>query len=127
MKLAMLSNANLNTQEQYARRFFGNIPNRPTKLPFIDPIYRKPLKNNYRLMKVKTIRDIHQLTLEFPTILLTEYLEAKPADIVGSANLSADFVDFACLSADWLRGKGVASLKVKRRKIGSWVVQRWWV
>ena len=84
MKLAILSNLPLGEQEKVARAMFGDIPNRPVKLPFIDPEFRKPLNGKYRLLKVKTIKDTRTLSLEFPTIRLYDYQDSKPASIVGS-------------------------------------------
>ena len=84
MKLAMLSKFSLRVQEEIVKKYFGDIPDHPTEMPPIDPDYRKPLKNQYRLMKIKAIKDIRSLTLEFPTIRLYDYLDSKPADIVGS-------------------------------------------
>ena len=82
MKLAMLSNLSLRAQEELAVKYFSDIPDHPMEMPPIDPSYRKPLKGQYRLMKIKTIRDIQNLTLTFPTIRLYDHLDSKPANIV---------------------------------------------
>jgi insulysin len=84
MRLAMLSKFSLRVQEEIARKYFGDIPDRPVTMPPISPDYRKPLKDRYRLLKVKTIKDRRVLTLTFPTIRLHDYLDSKPAAIVGS-------------------------------------------
>lgn len=84
MKLAMLSKFSLRVQEEIARKYFGDIPDRRVAMPPISPDYRKPLKDRYRLLKVKTIKDRRILTLTFPTIRLHDHLESKPEAIVGS-------------------------------------------
>ena len=82
MKLAMLSNLSIRVQEELAEKYFSDIPDHPVEMPPIDPNYRKPLKGQYRLMQAKTISDIQNLTLTFPTIRLYDHLGSKPADIV---------------------------------------------
>ncbi|MCH8054781.1 MAG: insulinase family protein, partial [Deltaproteobacteria bacterium] len=84
MKLAMLSKFSLEVQEEIAEKYFGDIPDRRVTMPPISPDYRKPLKDRYRLLKVKTIKDRRILTLTFPTIRLHDHLESKPEAIVGS-------------------------------------------
>ncbi len=84
MKLAVLSNLSLAEQENLVRKSFSKIPNRPVKLPEIDPVFRKPLKDKYRLLKIKTIKDTRSLSLEFPTIRLFDLKESRPGNIVGS-------------------------------------------
>ena len=84
MRLAMLSNLSLSEQEHLARQYFGDIPDHSVKKPFIDPVYRKPLKGKYRFIKIKTIKDNRSLGLEFPTIRLQDHLDSKPASVVAS-------------------------------------------
>jgi insulysin len=84
MKLAMISNRSLAEQEDLARKYFSDIPDHKVELPPIDPDYRKPLKGKYRLLKIKAVKDIHALTLDFPTIRLHDHLDSKPASVVGS-------------------------------------------
>ncbi|MCZ6626248.1 MAG: insulinase family protein [Deltaproteobacteria bacterium] len=84
MKLVMLSKFSLREQEEIAEKYFGDIPDRRVTMPPISPDYRKPLKDRYRLLKVKTIKDRRILTLTFPTIRLHDHLESKPEAIVGS-------------------------------------------
>ncbi|MCH2391897.1 MAG: insulinase family protein, partial [Nitrospinales bacterium] len=45
---------------------------------------RKPLKNQFRLLKIKTIKDIRSLEVDFPTIRLNDYQNSKPAGIISS-------------------------------------------
>ncbi|QPJ65695.1 MAG: peptidase M16 [Candidatus Nitrohelix vancouverensis] len=84
MRLALISNIPLPQQESLARKYFEGIEDRPVVLPEVSPDYRKPLKDKYRLLKVKSIKDLRSLSVEFPTIRLSEHLESKPASIVGS-------------------------------------------
>ncbi len=84
MKLVMLSSQSLSEQSMLAREYFGVIPDRAVRLPDIDPDYRDPLAHKYRLLKIKTIKDVRSLSIEFPTIHLKEHLASKPATLVGS-------------------------------------------
>jgi len=84
MKVAMLSSLPLATQEELVRKYFEGIPSHPVKLPSIDPNFRKPLKDKYRLLKIKMIKDVRSMEIEFPTIHLNDYLDSKPASIVAS-------------------------------------------
>lgn len=82
MRLAVLSNKPLKEQAQLIRKYFEAIPSYPVQLPAIDPQFRKPLKDKYRLLKIKTIKDIRQINLSFPTIRLADHLDSKPAGII---------------------------------------------
>jgi insulysin len=84
MKLAMISNLSLDKQEKAVRKYFSGIPNHPVKMPEIDPDFRRPLKNKYRLLKIKMIKDVRSLEIEFPTIRLADHQGSKPASILGS-------------------------------------------
>ncbi|MFQ5449095.1 MAG: insulinase family protein [Nitrospinaceae bacterium] len=84
MKLAILANLPLKEQADLARKYFAGIPNHPVQLPPIDPNFRKPLKDQYRLLKIKMIKDIRSLEVEFPTIRLVDHQASKPASIIGS-------------------------------------------
>ena len=84
MKLAMLSNMPLELMVKAARDNFSEIPDHEVKHPEISADYRKPLNGNYRLLKVKTIKDVRSLSIDFPTIRLVDFKDSKPASIVGS-------------------------------------------
>lgn len=84
MKLAMISKLSLDQQEKAVRKFFSGIPNHPVKLPEIDPNFRRPLKDKYRLLKIKMIKDVRSMEIEFPTIRLIDHQDSKPASIIGS-------------------------------------------
>jgi len=84
MKLALISNAPLEIMTEKANKYFSVIKDRPVKLPEVPAEFRKPLKNEYRLLKIKTIKDVRSLEIDFPTIRLLNYKESKPASIVGS-------------------------------------------
>ena len=82
MKLTVLSKLSLREQAELVKKLFLPIKNHPVALPKIDPNYRKPLKDKFRLLKIKTIKDVRALKLEFPTIRLKDHLDSKPASIV---------------------------------------------
>ncbi len=84
MRLAILSKLSLDQLEKLAKTYFSPIQDFPVKKDPISSDYRKPLKDKYRLLKIKTIKDIRSLTLNFPTIHLHNHLKSKPASIVGS-------------------------------------------
>ncbi|HIE79140.1 MAG TPA: peptidase M16, partial [Nitrospinaceae bacterium] len=67
-----------------AKIYFSDISDRPVKVPAISPEFRKPLKGQYRLLKIKTIKDVRSLEIDFPTIRLKDHQASKPASIVGS-------------------------------------------
>lgn len=84
MKLAIISNMRLKGLAKVAKKYFSDIPNRLIQKPVIPSDFRKPLKDKFRLLKIKTIKDIRSLEIDFPTIRLIDYKESKPASIVGS-------------------------------------------
>ena len=84
MKLAIISNMGLEGLTEVAKKYFSDIPNLSVQKPVITPDFRKPLKDKFRLLKIKTIKDIRSLEIDFPTIRLADYKESKPASIVGS-------------------------------------------
>ncbi len=84
MKLAMISNLSLDSQEKAVRKYFSGIPSHPVNMPVIDPNFRRPLKDKYRLLKIKMIKDVRSMEIEFPTIRLNDHQVSKPASILGS-------------------------------------------
>ena len=56
MKLALLSRVSLREQQEMVEKYFSSILNHRKDLPVIDPDYRKPLKDQYRFLKIKTRR-----------------------------------------------------------------------
>ena len=84
MKLAMISNAPLEILVAKARKYFSNIESRPVKVPEISSEFRKSLKGEYRLLTIKTIKDVRSLEIDFPTIRLIDHKANKPASVVGS-------------------------------------------
>ncbi|MEK9629071.1 MAG: insulinase family protein [Nitrospinota bacterium] len=84
MKLAMISNSPLGTMEAKAKKYFAEIKDRPFTVPEVSPDFRKPLKNKYRLLKIKTIKDVRSMEIDFPTIRLMDHKASKPAAVVGS-------------------------------------------
>jgi insulysin len=84
MKLAMISNAPLEILVAKAQKYFSSIENRSVKVPEVSSEFRKPLNNEYRLLTIKTIKDIRSLEIDFPTIRLLDHKASKPASVVGS-------------------------------------------
>ncbi len=84
MKLALISSMPMEILSGVAQKYFSGIPNRPVKVPKLSPEFRKPLKGQYRLLTIKTIKDVRSLEIDFPTIRLKNYQASKPASIVGS-------------------------------------------
>ena len=84
MKLALISNMPMEVLSNAAKLYFLDIPNRTVKTPVISSVYRKPLKDHYRFLQIKTIKDIRTLEINFPTIRLNDYQGSKPALIVSS-------------------------------------------
>ena len=84
MKLALISHMPLEILSAKAKQYFSDIPNRPVKVPEVSADFRKPLKNEYRLLKIKTIKDVRSLEIDFPTIRLLNHKGSKPASVVGS-------------------------------------------
>jgi len=84
MKLALISSAPLEILSAKAKKYFSDIENRPVKVPEVPAAFRKSLKNEYRLLKIKTIKDVRSLEIDFPTIRLLDHKGSKPASVVGS-------------------------------------------
>ena len=84
MKLALISSSPLEILTAKAKKYFSDIENRPVMVPEVSAVFRKPLKNEYRLLKIKTIKDVRTLEIDFPTIRLLDHKGSKPASVVGS-------------------------------------------
>jgi insulysin len=84
MKLALISSMPMEILSGVAQKYFADIPSRPVSTPSLSPDFRKPLQGAYRLLKIKTIKDVRSLEIDFPTIRLADYQSSKPASIVGS-------------------------------------------
>ena len=84
MKLALISSAPLEILSAKAKQYFSDIENRPVKIPELPTSFRKSLKSEYRLLKIKTIKDVRSLEIDFPTIRLLDHKGSKPASVVGS-------------------------------------------
>ncbi len=84
MKLALISSMPMEILSGVASKYFSDIPDRPVTAPTISPEFRKRLKGQYRLLKIKTIKDVRSLEIDFPTLRLADHQASKPASIVGS-------------------------------------------
>ncbi|PIQ97538.1 MAG: peptidase M16 [Nitrospinae bacterium CG11_big_fil_rev_8_21_14_0_20_56_8] len=84
MKLAILSDQTLDEQEALVKKYFGDVPDRKVTLPKIDSDYRPALKDKFRLLKVKAVKDLRSLEVEFPTIRLADHHDSKPSAVISS-------------------------------------------
>ena len=84
MKLSLISSMPMEVLSTVAQKYFSDIPTRPVNIPQLSSEFRKPLKGEYRLLKIKTIKDVRSLEIDFPTIRLKNHQASKPAGIVGS-------------------------------------------
>jgi len=84
MKLAIISNIPMQNLFGIAKKYFSDIPTRKVNIPSMPKVFRRALKNQFRLLRVKTIKDIRSLEIDFPTIRLKDYQDSKPAGIIGS-------------------------------------------
>ena len=84
MKLAIISNIPMQNLFDIANKYFSDIPTRKVNIPSMPKVFRRALKNQFRLLRVKTIKDIRSLEIDFPTIRLKDYQDSKPAGIIGS-------------------------------------------
>ncbi len=84
MEMSMVSTLPLDKQEAKVREYFAGIPSFDVQHPEIKSDYRKPLQDQYRLLTMKTVKDYRKITMDFPTIHLTDHKDSKPANIVGS-------------------------------------------
>jgi len=84
MKLALISNMSMQNLFDIAQKHFLGIPHRKVDFPSMPKDFRRPLIGQFRLLKIKTIKDIRSLEVDFPTIRLSDYKESKPATIIGS-------------------------------------------
>ena len=84
MKLALISSMPMEVLSGVADKYFSDIPDRQVNVPRLSSEFRKPLKDKYRLLKIKTIKDVRSLEIDFPTIRLKNHQSSKPASIVGS-------------------------------------------
>ena len=84
MKLALISNMEMKDLYKIAQKHFLDIPNQKVEIPSMPKEFRKPLVEKFRLLKIKTIKDVRSLEVDFPTIRLSDYKDSKPSTIIGS-------------------------------------------
>ena len=72
MKLAFISSMPVESLVRLAREYFSDVVDHPIELLEIESDFRKPLVNEYRLLEIKTIKDLRSLEIDFPTIRLVE-------------------------------------------------------
>jgi insulysin len=82
MTLAVVGKAGLDQLEQWARTYFSPIKNHNLK-PIDYPSDYLPPKPALRLARMEPIKDLRQLTLEFPLPATRQYWAAKPDRLLG--------------------------------------------
>ena len=82
MSLSILSNLDLDTLEDLARKYFSNINNiNRERIKY--PLNYLEEKNTLRLLKVKPVKDVKRLVLEFPTPAFYDLYLSKPDKLIG--------------------------------------------
>jgi len=84
MKLALISKMPMQSLFDISQKHFSGIPQRKVDIPSMPKDFRKPLIGKFRLLKIKTIKDIRSLEIDFPTIRLSDHNDSKPASIIAS-------------------------------------------
>ena len=82
MTLAITGKASLDQLEQWARKYFAAVPNRhlePSPLPG-DYLPPKPA---LRLAQMEPLKDLRQISLEFPLPPTLQYYASKPGALLG--------------------------------------------
>lgn len=82
MTLALVSKASLDDQEKWARAYFAPIKNQQLKPIDYPTDYLTP-KAALRLVRMEPIKDLRQLTLEFPLPATRGYWASKPDRLIG--------------------------------------------
>ena len=82
MTLALTGKAGLDELEQWARRYFSGVENRHLA-PIQFPADYLPPKPALRLIRMEPLKDLRQLTLEFPLPATRQYYDSKPGELLG--------------------------------------------
>jgi insulysin len=82
MTLALVGKASLDDLEKWARTYFSGIKNQNLKPIDYPADYLVP-KAALRLARVEPIKDLRQLTLEFPLPATRQYWASKPDRLIG--------------------------------------------
>jgi len=82
MSLSILSNLDLDSLENLARKYFSNIENSGTDMITYSSNYLEE-KDVLRLLKVKPIKDVKRLVLEFPTPAFYGLYDGKSDVLIG--------------------------------------------
>ena len=82
MSLSILSNLNLDSLEDLAKKYFSEIKNtNRSKIKY--PSNYLEEKNTLRLLKVEPVKDVKRLVLEFPTPAFYDLYLSKPHSLIG--------------------------------------------
>ena len=82
MTLAITGKASLDQLEQWARRYFAEVENRQLK-PIVIPADYLPPKPALRLVRMEPVKDLRQLSLQFPLPAIRQYYASKPDALLG--------------------------------------------
>jgi insulysin len=82
MTLALTGKASLDQLEQWARRYFAGIENRHLA-PIHFPADYLPPKSVLRLIRMEPLKDLRQLSLEFPLPATRQFFDSKPGELIG--------------------------------------------
>ncbi len=82
MTLAVMGKASLDQLEQWARRYFAGIENQHLALAPLPADYLPP-KPVLRLIRMQPVKDLRQLSLEFPLPATRQFYASKPAELLG--------------------------------------------
>ncbi len=82
MTLAITGKASLDQLEQWARTYFSPIVNRHLTLAPLPADYLPPV-TALRLISMEPVKDLRQLSLEFPLPATRQFYASKPAELIG--------------------------------------------
>lgn len=82
MTLAIVGKASLDQLEQWARTYFSLIVNRHLALAPLPADYLPPVAA-LRLIRMEPVKDLRQLSLEFPLPATRQFYASKPGELIG--------------------------------------------
>lgn len=82
MALVLMSTAGLDEMEQWVREYFSQVPGRNLPEREWPPGFIKK-SESFRLIRVRTIKDIRELNLIFELPSLTRHYRSKPGELLG--------------------------------------------
>ncbi|MFI5356125.1 MAG: insulinase family protein [Opitutales bacterium] len=82
MTLAVIGKASLDQLESWVRADFAAVPNRHLAPITFSPVFLDP-KPALRLIRMEPLKDLRELSLEFPLPATREYYASKPTELLG--------------------------------------------